>query len=148
MAVNAGLPSILWWRCWSKRGVAGMLRCWWGSGRVLVAVRDDEGGGCIVLLGRRGFQGVRAVAGMGQQAWRCRGRRTAVTELTTMTRTADNAARGEGWRTTASDESSCSMMQGDDNGSNNCSGDVTLRASYSQQCPLRVLYSQRMLRVS
>ncbi len=125
-----------------------MLRCWWGGGRALVAVRDDEGGGCVALLGRRGFQGVRAVAGMGQWAWRCRGRRTAVTESTTTTKMADNAARGEGWTTTASDESSCSMMQGDDNGSNNGSRDVTLRASYSQQRPLRVLYSQHTLRVS
>ncbi len=45
----------------------GMLQCWWGGGRVLMAVRDDGGSRCAVaLLGRRRYLGVRAVAGVGR----------------------------------------------------------------------------------
>jgi hypothetical protein len=38
----------------------------------------------------------------------------------------------------ADDKSSCSTMQGDNNGSNDGGRDVTLRALYFQHCPLRV----------
>jgi hypothetical protein len=26
--IDAGLASILWWRCWGERRAAGMLQCW------------------------------------------------------------------------------------------------------------------------
>ncbi len=60
-----------------------MLRCWWGGGGALVAVRDDRGGGCdVALLGRRPhYQGVRAVADVGRLARHCRGRRAVVSGL-------------------------------------------------------------------
>jgi hypothetical protein len=102
-------------------------------------VRDDGDIGCaIALLGWQCYWSVRAVAGMSQQAWHCQGRRAAVTTLTMMTRMADDATRGEGRTATTSNKSSCSTMQGDDNGGNKGGGDVTLRASYSQQAALRV----------
>ncbi len=116
-----------------------MLWCWWGSSRAPVAVRDDGCGGCAVaLLGRQHYWSMRTVAGMGWQAQRCQGRRVAVTELTMMTRTADNATRREGQTTMISKESNCFMTQGNDVGGNNGGGDVMLRASYSQCCPLRL----------
>jgi hypothetical protein len=74
----------------------GVLRYWWGGGRASVAVRDDIGGGRAVgLLGQRRYLGVRAVAGVGRRAWHCWGRRAAVMESTTMTRTVDDATRGD-----------------------------------------------------
>jgi hypothetical protein len=63
--------------------ITGMLQCWRGSGRVLMLVRDDWGGGCAValLMRRQCYWGVRAVAGMGPLARRCWDRRTAVPGL-------------------------------------------------------------------
>jgi hypothetical protein len=116
-----------------------MLHCWWGSGRALVELRDDGGDGCaIVFLGQQRYWGMRAVVGMGQRARRCRGRRAAVTESTTTTRTADNATREERWTMTPSNKSSHFMTQGNENGGNDGGRDVRLRASYSQHCLLRV----------
>jgi hypothetical protein len=82
----------------------GMLRCWWSGGRASVVVRDDGGYRCIALLGPQHYRGVRAVAGVGQWAWHCHGRRAAVTESTTMTRMADEATRGEGRTMTTSNK--------------------------------------------
>jgi hypothetical protein len=51
-----------------------------------------------------------------------------MTKLTTMTRTADDATRGEGRMTTTNDESGRWTMQGDNNGSDNSGGDVVALA--------------------
>ncbi len=103
-----------------------------------MAVRDDGGGGCaIVLLGQQHYWGVRAVVGMGWQARHCQGRRAVVMESTMTTRMADDATGGEGWTTMTSNKSSCLTTQGNSDGSNNGSRDVMLRASYSQRCLLK-----------
>jgi hypothetical protein len=82
-------------RRWGERWEGGVLRCWWGGGGALLAVRDDGGGGfAIALLGRRRFEGIRAVADVGQQVWCCQGGRAAVTESTTTTRAVNNTTRG------------------------------------------------------
>ncbi len=109
-----------------------------GGGRVLVAVRNDEGGRCVALLGQQHYQGVRAMAGMGWQARHCWSRKAAVTELTRKTRMGDDTTRGEGQTKMTSNESGCLMTQGNDDGGDNGGGDITLRASYSQCCSLRV----------
>ncbi len=57
---------------------------------------------------------------------------------TTPTRTTNDATRGKGQRTTTSNKSGCSTIQGEDDGGNDSGRDVTLRASYSQRRPLRV----------
>jgi hypothetical protein len=74
-----GMPAR---HCWGERG-ASMLRCWWGGSGALVVVRDDGGSRCAVaLLGQQQhYRGMRGVAGMGQRAWRCRGRREAASGL-------------------------------------------------------------------
>jgi hypothetical protein len=98
----------------------------------LVVVRDDVDGGCVIaLLEQRHYQGMSAVAGVGRWVRYCRGRRAAVTESTTATRTADNATRGEERMMMTSEESSRLTTQGDNNGGINGGGDVMLRASYS-----------------
>jgi hypothetical protein len=104
-----------------------------------VAVRDDGGGErAIALLGHQCYPNVRVVMNMGRRVQRCRSRRAAVMESTTTTRMADNTTREEGQTTTTRDESGCSTMQGDNNGRDDGSGDVTLRTSYSQRQLLRV----------
>jgi hypothetical protein len=105
-----------------------------------VVVRDDRGGGCAVaLLGWHHYQGVKAVVDVGRQAQHCRGRRAAETESTTMTRTADNTTRGEGWTMTTSGKNGCLTKQaGNNDGGNDGGWDVMLRASYSQRFPKRV----------
>ncbi len=68
-------------------GVVGARGGWHaccGVGKALVAVSDEGCGGCddVALLGRwRRYRGMRAVAGMGQWARRCRGRRAAVSGI-------------------------------------------------------------------
>jgi hypothetical protein len=59
-----------------------------------------------------------------QQTLQCRRPLQPTTKSTTMTRTADDATRGEGRTTTTSSKSDCWTMQGEDDGSNNGSGDV------------------------
>ncbi len=91
-----------------------MLRCWWGIGEALVAVRDDGGSRCaITLLGWRHYQGMRAVAGVGRRAWRCRRRAAVIMESTMTTRTVDNATKGEGRMTRTSGKRCLWKMQGD-----------------------------------
>jgi hypothetical protein len=51
---------------------------------------------------------------------------------------ADNATRGEGRTKTTSKESGHLTTQGNNDGSKDGGGDITLRASYSPRRPLRV----------
>jgi hypothetical protein len=51
-----------------------------------------------------------------------------MTKLTTITRTADDATRGEGRTTMASNKSNCWTMKGNNDGGNDGGGDVVALA--------------------
>ena len=66
---GSGSAAPAQWHCWGRRGVVGMLRCWWADGGAPVAGRDDGGSGCAVAMFGLLWccRGVRVMAGVGQQ---------------------------------------------------------------------------------